>query len=99
LRDRFSIATVRITMVEFDGKLIEMTLQGDIIAPPPQPSWLTRIAAAAVILAVMAGVAAFLVFSLWIFVALIPVIVIGGLVAYGAIKLQLWRLRSMGQQE
>lgn len=64
---------------------------------PARPSLPLRIAGAAVVIAVLAGVIAIAALALWVALALIPVALVAGLIAWAAIRFQLWRSgRSFG---
>jgi hypothetical protein len=73
---------------------IEMRIDGEVI--PPQPSWPMRLAGAAIIVAVLAGVIAVAALAFWLAVALVPIALVAGLVAWAAIRFQLWRARRSG---
>jgi predicted acylesterase/phospholipase RssA len=74
---------------------IEMRLDGGVI--PPTPSWPLRLAGAAIVVAVLAGVIAVAALAFWLAVALVPVAIVAGLVAWAAIRFQLWRARRSGR--
>ena len=69
--------------------LIEMRLDGEII--PPRSLWPARIAAWAVLIAVLAGLAVLAALAFWVAAALLPVAIVAGLVAWAAIRFQVWR--------
>jgi hypothetical protein len=71
---------------------IEMTPDGRFRDPPAVPL-ATRIARTAVAVAAVTGVFALLVLMLWFALALIPIALGAGLVAWAAIRFQLWRMR------
>lgn len=58
---------------------------------PPRPSLPMRIAGIAIIVAVTAGTLAVALLALWFAVALIPIAVIAAIIAWAAIRFQLWR--------
>ena len=68
---------------------IEMRIDGDFL--PQRPSWPARLAGIAVIVAVLAGSLAVAALALWLALALIPVALVAGLIAWAAIRFQLWR--------
>lgn len=85
------------------GKVLDMTLEGDFVAPPgarPAAPVAERVMAVAVLVAVLAGALALAALLLYLALALIPVVVGAGLIAYGAFRWQLWRARraSLGGQ-
>jgi high-affinity Fe2+/Pb2+ permease len=52
-----------------------------------------RLALAGAVVAVLLGVIAFAAFAFWLAVTLLPVVILAGLIAYGALRFQLWRDR------
>ncbi len=74
---------------------IDMTPEGDIV-PPARPglSWPMRIGIGAVVVAVLAGLAASAAILLWLASVLIPIAVVAALIAYAALRFQLWRLKG-----
>ena len=68
---------------------IEMRLDGDLLPPPP--TWPMRLAGTAIIVAVLTGVIAVAALAFWVALALIPVALVAGVVAWAAIRFQLWR--------
>jgi hypothetical protein len=71
---------------------LDMTPDGRFREPPRTPL-ATRIARTALVVAVLAGVLAALILALWFALALIPVAIGAGLVAWAAFRFQLWRAR------
>ena len=71
---------------------IDMTPDGRFRDPPSVPL-ATQIARSAVLVAVVTGVFAVLILMLWFALALIPVAIGAGLVAWAAIRFQIWRMR------
>lgn len=71
---------------------IEMLLNGTYRLPR-RPSLPMRIAAAAIIVAVLAATVAVAALALWLVAALIPIAVVAGVIAWAAIRFQLWRTR------
>ncbi|MGC8476197.1 MAG: hypothetical protein ACP5NP_07575 [Acetobacteraceae bacterium] len=69
--------------------LIEMRLDGEII--PPRPRWPARLAAWAIVIAVLAGLAAVAALAFWLAAILLPVAILAGLVAWAALRFQAWR--------
>ncbi len=75
-----------------------MTIDGRFQGPA-RPSWPVRLGVAAVIVAVVAGGIAAALLALWLALILIPVAIVAGLVAWAALRFQLWRAgRSAGSQ-
>jgi uncharacterized membrane protein YdbT with pleckstrin-like domain len=75
-----------------------MTPDGQFIDQRPEtPS--EKLVRIAVIVAVVAGMAAIAALALWVAMALIPLAIAAGLIAYGAFRWRQWRLgRSAGGQ-
>jgi hypothetical protein len=73
---------------------IEITLDGQVLPTlgGGRPAWPVRVAAAAILVAVLAALALGGVILLWAAAVLIPVLLVAGLVAYVAFRLQLWRI-------
>jgi hypothetical protein len=80
------------------GPQLDMTPDGQFVEPPPEtPS--EKLFRYGVAVAVVAGMAAMAAIALWVALALIPVAIIGGLLAYGAFRWRMWRLgRSAGDE-
>lgn len=76
---------------------IDMTPDGQFRGPPRTPISSTIITAA-VIVAVVAGGLAIAGFLLWLWLSLIPVVVVAVLVAIGTIRFKLWRARRQAEQ-
>ena len=78
------------------GPQLDMTPDGQFVEPPPEtPS--EKLLRYGVVVAVVAGMAAMAALALWLALALIPVAIVGGLIAYGAFRWRMWRLgRSAG---
>ncbi len=75
---------------------IDMLIDGRFRVPPRSPIAM-RIAGIAIIVAVLAGGLAVAALVLWFAVALIPIAVIAGAVAWAAIRFQLWRSGRPGR--
>ncbi len=72
--------------------VIDMTPDGGMLPPPrARLSWPTRIGIGAVIVAVIAGLAAAAAVFLWLASVLIPIALLAALIAYVALRIQLWR--------
>lgn len=78
------------------GPQLDMTPDGQFVEPPSEtPS--EKLLRYGTVVAVLAGLAAASALALWLALALIPVAVVAGLIAYGAFRWRLWRLgRSAG---
>jgi len=78
-----------------EAETIDMTPEGDMVPPPSaRLTWPLRIGIGAVIVAVLAGLAASAVIFLWLASVLIPIAVVAAVIAYAALRFQLWRSRS-----
>jgi hypothetical protein len=79
---------------------LDMTPDGRFRAPPGTPL-ATRIARTALVIAILSGIAAALILTLWFALALIPVALAAALVAWAAFRFQLWRVRraSRGRRD
>lgn len=71
---------------------LDMTPDGGFRQPPRAPL-ATRIAAIALVVAVLAGTLAVAILVFWFALALIPVAIIAALIAWAAFRVQLWRIR------
>lgn len=60
---------------------------------PRRPTLPMRVAGVALVIAVLAGTLAIAALVLWLAVALIPIAIVAGLVAWAALRFQLWRSR------
>ncbi len=60
---------------------------------PSRASLPMRIAGIAILVAVLAGALAVALLALWLVAALIPVAIVAGVIAWVAIRFQLWRTR------
>ena len=80
------------------GPQLDMTPDGQFVEPPPETASEKLLRYGAMV-AVLAGLAAASALALWVALALIPVAIVAGLVAYAAFRWRLWRLgRSGGVQ-
>ncbi len=76
--------------------ILDLTPEGEFVSPPRGPErlpWPMRLALAGAVVAVLLGVIAFAAFAFWLAVTLLPVVILAGLIAYGALRFQLWRDR------
>ena len=79
----------------YDGKRppeLDMTPDGRFREPRSTPL-LTRLARTSLVIAIVSGVAAVLLLTLWLALALIPVAICAALIAWAAFRFQLWRMR------
>jgi hypothetical protein len=74
----------------FEAPPLDMTLDGEFREPPVAPV-ATQITRAAIVIAVLAGMGAVALLALWMALALVPVALGAGLVAWAAIRFQQWR--------
>ena len=74
--------------------VIDMTPSGEFLPRPARLPLTARVGIAAALIAVAAAVAAAAAVFLWLASVLLPVALIAAAVAYGAFKLQLWRVRA-----
>jgi hypothetical protein len=72
---------------------LDMTTDGRFREPAATPL-VTQIGRVAILVAVAAGLVGFLVFALWLALAMIPVVVGAGLIAWAAFRFQVWRARQ-----
>ena len=75
---------------QFEPPPLEMTLDGQFREPPSVPVT-AQIGRLAIVVAVMAGAGAVALLALWFALALIPIALGAGLVAYGVLRYQRWR--------
>jgi high-affinity Fe2+/Pb2+ permease len=86
-------------MPDFRRKpVLDMTPDGQFVGPSPRPAWMVRLIAGAVLVAVAAGCIAIAALAFWVALALIPIAIVAGLVAWAGLRFQLWRARrGMGR--
>ena len=73
---------------------LDMTLDGGFRAPrAARPAWGLRIGVAAALVAVLGLAVIGAALAVWVVATLLPVVLIAGLVAWVALKVQVWRLR------
>ena len=77
----------------FEEPPLEMTVEGEFREPPPPPL-ATKIARAAIVVAVLAGIGALALLAFWAALALIPIALGAAVVAWAAIRFQQWRDRD-----
>lgn len=72
---------------------LDMTLDGGFAAPRARPAWGLRIGVAAVLVAVIGLAVIGAALAMWLVATLLPVVLIAGVVAWVAFKVQAWRMR------
>jgi hypothetical protein len=77
-------------MAHHQPPLLDLTPDGQF-RQPARPPWATRVAAWALVVALIAGGLAGAAVALWLALTLIPIALVAGLVAYGAFRFNLWR--------
>jgi hypothetical protein len=80
-------------MAKDDKRIIDMTLEGDFVAPPPGslPPVGARLMVWAVVATMVAISVLIVALTLWFLVMILPLILGAGLIAYIAFRYQLWR--------
>ncbi len=73
--------------------MLEMTLDGGFRAPRARPAWGLRIGVAAALVAVLGLAVIGAALAVWLVATLLPVVVLAALVAWVALKVQVWCLR------
>ena len=71
---------------------LDMTLDGGFPAPR-RPAWGLRIGVAAALVAILGLAVIGAALAVWLVATLLPVVLVAGLVAWVALKVQVWRLR------
>lgn len=78
------------------GPQLDMTPDGQFVEPPAETAS-EKLLRYGVVVAVLTGLVVFSALALWVALALIPVAIGAGLVAYAAFRWRMWRLsRSAG---
>jgi len=77
-------------MVHRQPPLLDLTPDGRF-REPVHPPWAARVAAWALVVALIAGGLAVAAVAFWLALTLIPIAIVAGLIAYGAFRFQLWR--------
>jgi hypothetical protein len=75
----------------FPDDTIDMTLDGEILTPPP-PTLLQRILRGALAIALVGAVLAAALLALWFALLLVPIVLIAGVIAWAAWRWQRWRM-------
>ncbi len=80
-------------MTKDDKNIIDMTLEGEFVAPPPQhrPPIGARIMLWAIVAMVLAVTLLIVAVTFWFVVMLLPLVLAAALIAYLAFHYQLWR--------
>ncbi len=80
-------------MVKDDKRIVDMTLEGEFVAPPPQPypPISARIMLWAIVVMVLAITALIVAVTFWFVVMILPLVLAAALIAYLAFRYQLWR--------
>ena len=80
-------------MAKKDDQIIEMTLEGEFVSPPPfpRPPIGARIMVWAIVAMVLAVTALILALTFWFVVMILPLVLAAALIAYLALRYQLWR--------
>jgi len=80
-------------MAKDDKRIIEMTLEGEFVSPPPPPRLpvATRIMVWAIVAMVLAIAVLIVALTFWVVVMILPLILGAALVAYLAFRYQMWR--------
>jgi hypothetical protein len=86
-------------MIERRPPELDMTIDGEFVAPPPAPV-ASRVLLWAVVIAVIAGALAIAAFALWLALMILPVAVGAAVIAWGMMRYRIWReQRLMGGQQ
>jgi len=80
-------------MTNKDDRIIDMTLEGGFVSPPPlsSPPLGARIMVWAVVAMVLAMTVLIVAVAFWFVVMILPLVLGAALVAYLALRYQLWR--------
>jgi hypothetical protein len=80
-------------MAKDDRRIIDMTLEGEFVSPPPPPRAPigARILLWAIVVMVLAVTALIVALTFWFVVMILPVVLAAALIAYLAIRYQMWR--------
>lgn len=78
---------------------LDMTIEGNFVAPDKQP-FINRVMVWAIIIAVVAGAVCIAAFALAVALWLLPVALGAGVVAYAMVQYRIWRARkAFGRQQ
>ena len=78
------------SQTRFEASTLDMTLDGRFRAPPALPV-AAQIGRMALVVSALAAAGAIALLALWFALALIPIAIGAGLVAYGMLRFQHWR--------
>jgi hypothetical protein len=80
-------------MAKDDRRIIDMTLEGEFVAPPqpPKPPIGARVMLWAIVAMVLTVTALIVALTFWFVVMLLPLLLAAALVAYLAFRYQMWR--------
>jgi hypothetical protein len=80
-------------MAKDNRRIIDMTLEGDFVSPPPppKPPIGARILLWAIVGMVLAATALIVALTFWFVLMILPVLLAAALIGYLALRYQLWR--------
>jgi hypothetical protein len=80
-------------MTKEDKRIIDMTLAGEFVSPPPQPRPPigARIMLWAIVALVLAVTALIVAVTFWFVLMILPLVLAAALIGYLALRYQLWR--------
>jgi hypothetical protein len=80
-------------MTKDDKRIIDMTLEGEFVSPPPppRPPIGARIMIWAIVAMVLAMTVLIVALTFWFVLMILPVILAAAVIAYLAFRYQLWR--------
>ena len=80
-------------MAKGDKRIIEMTLEGEFVSPPPpsRPPLSAQIMVWAIVSIVLAVAVLIVALTFWFVLMILPVVLAAAVIAYLAFRYQLWR--------